>query len=739
MTEVWDGLYCFPRKMKTPSPILCLLLSLASIAGAADFTVTNASDAGAGSLRQAILDANANPNVGGQDRIIFNIPGPGVHVIRVGFALLPQITDPVIIDGYTQPGAQPNTQSVGNNAVILIQIDTQPAGGRGLQITAGTSIVRGLSITGFNSYGIILEGLGGANIIEGNFIGVGPDGKTGQGGNQAIRVLTAGNMIGGTTAAARNVIRSASMGVFVQAQPNTICGNYIGTDAAGFAPLGQNAGVMVSNVTGGVVIGGNTAGAGNVISAFYTTISLSSANGVEIMGNWLGVASDGQTRFNNSIGVDIIKGQNNTIGGLDPASGNVIAFSGGAGVFLFRDGSNDPASSINNRILSNSISGPGPGIRLGPEGPHRNDNLDADEGLNHLQNFPVITSTTLFSNFFIVEGTLHSTPNTEFIIQLFDHAPDHRGPTRTFLKTITVMTDNSGNANFSTAVPAGNIVDATATDPAGNTSEFFLRPSNFRNLSTRARVEPGDNALIGGVIAEGYPLRQTKIIVRALGPSLAVNGTPLAGRLEDPVLEIYGRNGLISSNDNWADDPNTTAELQQYGLTPTSNLEAAAVIDPGIGGNFTAIIRGKNNSSGIAVVEFYDVVDGATMHLRNVSSRGLVQPGDNVMIGGLILQDGNGPTHVVARALGPSLTSSGIGNPLADPTLELRNSNGELLLSNDNWQEAQAAELNDVGLAPTNPAEAAILALLDQGAYTAIVRGTGNSTGIALVEFYQLP
>ena len=725
--------------MKLPSPIASLFFLLASVAGAADFTVTNPSDAGAGSLRQAILEANANPNVGGQDRITFNIPGPGVHIIHVGFALLPQITDPVIIDGYTQPGAQPNTQSVGNNAVILIQIDTQPAGGRGLQITAGTSIVRGLSITGFNSYGIILEGLGGANIVEGNFIGVGPDGKTGQGGNQAIRVLTAGNMIGGTTAAARNVIRSASMGVFVQAQPNTLCGNYIGTDAAGQVPLFQNTGVLVSNVTGGVVIGGNTAGAGNIISGLNTAIGLSAANGVEIKGNRLGIASDGQTRFNNRIGVAISNGQNNTIGGLDSASGNVIAFSGGAGVFLFPDGSNNPASSVNNRILSNSIFGPGPGIKLGVAGPHTNDNLDADEGLNHLQNFPVITSTRLFSNFFIVEGTLNSTPNTEFTIQLFDHAPDYRSPTRTFLKTITVTTDNSGNAHFSTAVPAGNIVDATATDPAGNTSEFFLRPSNFRNLSTRARVEPGDNALIGGVIADGTPLQQTKIVVRALGPSLAVNGTPIAGRLEDPVLEIYGRDGLISSNDNWPDNPDTAAELQKYGLTPTSNLEAAALIDPGIGGNFTAVVRGKNNSSGIAVVEFYDVIDGATMHLRNVSSRGHVQPGDNVMIGGLILLDGHGPTRVVARAIGPSLTSSGIANPLADPTLELRNSNGTLLVSNDNWQEEQAAELNAVGLAPTNSAEAAILALLDPGAYTAIVRGKGDATGIALVEFYQLP
>ncbi|PYJ86168.1 MAG: hypothetical protein DME70_08550, partial [Verrucomicrobia bacterium] len=368
------------------------------------------------------------------------------------------------------------------------------------------------------------------------------------------------------------------------------------------------------------------------------------------------------------------------------------------------------------------------------------DNLDADEGLNHLQNFPVITSTTPSSSFFLVEGTLNSTPNTEFTIQLFDDGRDYRNPTRTFLKTITATTDNNGDAHFSTAVPAGGIIDATATDPAGNTSEFFLRPSNCRNLSTRARVEPGDNALIGGVIAYPNTLRQSKIIVRALGPSLAVNGSPIAGRLEDPVLEIYGRNGLIGSNDNWADDPNTAAELQKYGLTPTSNLEAAALIDPGIGGNFTAVVRGKNNSSGIAVVEFYDVIDGAT-NLVNVSTRGLVQHGDDVMIGGFIAAGGNGPTAFVLRALGPSLSSSGVANPLADPLMELHDPNGNTLLTNDNWQESegQKADINAAGLAPSDPKESAMLMMLPPGAYTAVVRGNGGGTGIALVEIYQLP
>lgn len=726
--------------MKSLLFILAAICCFGSTAVATDFVVVNTNNQGPGSLYQAITDANANP---GRDNIVFNIPGPGVHVIDATSAL-PQITDPIIIDGYTQPGAQPNTQSVGDNAVVLIELDTHTAGG--LTISAGTSIVRGLSIFGFNSNGINLTGPGTANIIEGNFIGLRADGQTISTGTYGIKVTTAGNMIGGTTAATRNVICSLGIGVLVQEQPNEVCGNYIGTDASGMVPLGPGSGVNVVNVTGGVVIGGKTSGAGNVISgSSFAAIQLTSANGVEIMGNWLGMASDGKTPLkNNPFGVVIVNGQNNTIGGLDPGSGNAIAFSGGAGVYLSPDASNNPASSINNRILSNSICGRGPGIRIGNDGPHQNDSLDADEGLNHLQNFPVITSTPFSGHAMAINGSLNSAPNTQFTIQLFSDGGDYSRPNQTLLETTTVVTDNNGDATFSVGVSLDAVtgpIDATATDPAGNTSEFFLRASNCRNLSTRARVEPGDNALIGGVIAYGLPMQQSKIIVRALGPSLAVNGSPIAGRLEDPVLEIYGRNGLIGSNDNWADDPNTAAELQKYGLTPTSDLEAAALIDPGIGGNFTAVVRGKDNSSGIAVVEFYDVIDGATMHLVNVSTRGLVQHGDDVMIGGFIATGGNGPTAFVLRALGPSLSSFGVPNPLADPLIELHDPNGNTLAINDNWQESegQEADIKAAGLAPSNPKESAMLMMLPPGAYTAVVRGNEGGTGIALVEIYQLP
>jgi hypothetical protein len=730
-------------------PILSCVF-LFSVAQSADFTVVNTNGSGPGSLYQAITDANATA---GRDNIFFNIPGPGVHVIDVSNNPLPAITDPIIIDGYTQPGAHPNTASVGDDAVILIQIDNPlhtNVAHTGLILSAGTSIVRGLSITGFASEGIQIKSPGAASIVEGNFIGIAPDGQTLAGNAIGVAVETPGNRIGGSTPDARNVIAGTNNGVgmYVRAQPATISGNYIGTDASGTVPLGGSyVGVKVDSsltgpITSGVVIGGTDPGAGNIISGTYAAVGLgdvisflghifeAGASGVQVTGNLIGVASDRKTPLgNNSVGISIIVSSNTSVGGLEPGAGNLIAFNGGAGVAV------SDSKSINNKILSNSIYGHGQGISIGAGA---NDPADADEGPNHLQNFPIITATSVSGNNLTIQGTLNSSRNTQFTIQLFADANDYQKPTRTFLGTTSATTDNNGDANFSATVPlpSGNItIDATATDPAGNTSEFFLRPSFFRNLSTRAFIQPGDAALIGGFIPS---FSGGEIIVRAIGPSLAVNGVPVSGRLDDPTLEVYVNGRLISSNDNWRDDATVAAEVQKYGLAPASDLESAAVIYPGTGGQYTAIVRGKNNSTGIGLVEFYDVT-GNYARPVNLSTRGLVQPGDNVMIGGFIAAGGYGNTAFVVRGIGPSLASFGISNPLADPLLELHDSNGVAIATNDNWQDSQETEINATGLAPTNPAESAILALLPAGSYTAIVRGKADGSGVALVEAYQLP
>lgn len=257
-------------------------------------------------------------------------------------------------------------------------------------------------------------------------------------------------------------------------------------------------------------------------------------------------------------------------------------------------------------------------------------------------------------------------------------------------------------------------------------------PVTLANISTRLRVESGDNALIGGFIISGT--QQKRVIVRAIGPSLS---SLFSGVLADPFLELRNSaGGLVASNDNWRSDHE--AEIIATGVQPGNDLESAIVATlPANNSTYTAIVRGVNNGTGIGVVEAYDLDRTIDSRLANISTRGLVSTGDNVMIGGAIIL-GNTPANVLIRGIGPSLAGSGIPNPLPDPTLELHDSNGALLASNDNWRSDQEAEIIATTIPPTNDLESAILQTLAPGLYTAILRGKNNSTGVAVVEAYQL-
>jgi hypothetical protein len=228
-----------------------------------------------------------------------------------------------------------------------------------------------------------------------------------------------------------------------------------------------------------------------------------------------------------------------------------------------------------------------------------------------------------------------------------------------------------------------------------------------------------------------------KVIVRAIGPSLAVDGTPLAGRLGNPTLELRDNTGaLIFSNDDWGQNPQAQ-EIMESGLAPSDEHEAAilATLAPG---SYTAVMRGVNNSIGVGVVEVYDVAPEVPAKLANISSRGLVETGDNVMIGGFIA--GNQAMPVMVRALGPSLTPFGISNALADPTLALHDAQGAMIASNDDWAASvERPAIEAAGLQPTNEMESAIPATLAPGNYTAIVRGKNDTIGVAVVEVYHLP
>ena len=244
------------------------------------------------------------------------------------------------------------------------------------------------------------------------------------------------------------------------------------------------------------------------------------------------------------------------------------------------------------------------------------------------------------------------------------------------------------------------------------------------------RVQTGDNVGIGGFIITGTAPKQ--VLLRAIGPSLTGSGVPDA--LADPVLELHGPPGFVTIiNDNWRD-----GDCASTGLPPTDDLESeiCATLDPGA---YTAIVRGKNDTSGVALVEVYDLDQAAASKLANISTRAFVSTGSNIVIAGFILGGNSGADRIVARGIGPSLTAAGVANALANPTLELRNGNGALLIANDDWQDnpAQAAELTAAGLAPTNDLESGIATTLPPGLYTALLAGLNNGTGVGLVEVYD--
>ena len=235
--------------------------------------------------------------------------------------------------------------------------------------------------------------------------------------------------------------------------------------------------------------------------------------------------------------------------------------------------------------------------------------------------------------------------------------------------------------------------------------------------------------LIAGFIITGS--QSKKVVLRGIGPSL-----PIADKLLDPVLELHDSfAGIIAKNDNWQSSSDKQAIIDT-GIPPTNDNESAivATLNPGA---YTLILFGANGETGVALVEVYDLDRTVDSKLANISTRGFVQTGDNVLIGGMIVL-GTESTKTILRAIGPSLASAGISGGLADPTLELHDGNGTIIASNDNWRSDQEAEIIATTIPPKNDAESAIVQTLAPGSYTAIVRGTNNTMGVALVESYQL-
>ena len=273
------------------------------------------------------------------------------------------------------------------------------------------------------------------------------------------------------------------------------------------------------------------------------------------------------------------------------------------------------------------------------------------------------------------------------------------------------------------------------------------RPATLGNISTRLEVGISDRVMIAGFIVEGSAPKS--VLIRAAGPSLTNLGVPNA--LANPSLELHDNNDIIGRNNDWQTTQiggvitsDQVAEIQNSGLAPTDPLESAviATLAPG---SYTVIVQGVSGVTGVGIVEVYDFDATSGSLLANISTRGFVQTGDNVMIGGFIVV--TQPTRVIIRAIGPSLTQFGVADALANPQLELRDATS-LIARNDDWQTTQlggiilnnqVAEIQDSELAPANPGESVIVATLQPGSYTAIARGVSNTTGNALVEVYTTP
>ncbi len=296
------------------------------------------------------------------------------------------------------------------------------------------------------------------------------------------------------------------------------------------------------------------------------------------------------------------------------------------------------------------------------------------------------------------------------------------------------------STRITAVIPSGakagpiTITNPLGTGTTGASFMPFPPVPQFQNISTRGQTLTGDNVLIAGFIITGTG--QKEVLVRGIGPSLTNLHVP--GALQDPVLELHDEHGaLIALNDNWADTQEVA--IEPTNIAPTDARESAIFrpLDPGA---YTVILKGKNNTTGVGLIEVYDLSRTPGVELANISARGLVDAGDNVIIAGFIVgETGSGPAREVLRAIGPSLSNAQVAGALQDPSLELHDSNGALVATNDNWAtDPHSAQIQAADLAPSDPRESAMLPTLAPGAYTVIVRGVNGTTGVALVEAYNL-
>jgi S-layer homology domain len=595
-------------------PIGLALSLLASLATAATYTVTNTGDSGAGSLRQAILDANAN---GGVDTIAFNIPGAGVHTISPATAL-PAITEQVTIDGYSQPGASANTLPLaqGTNAVILVELDGQGAaqGPSGLLLSAAGTVVRGLAI----AHWTVEVYVDHSNcVIAGSFLGLdaagaahaNPDHYSGTGVTIAFSSTT-GTQVGGPNPADRNVISGNISGINANQTGTLIRGNLVGTDTTGKHGI-PNTGGGVSLTSAGMV-GGPGPNEGNILASNGNQ-QLVVSNGATVQGNFIGTDATGTVDLGSFGGVFVNSGPV-TIGGIGEGEGNTIA-NGRTGGIIVAGGAGTTIRG--NRIYDNGyygiglVSGANGGYDAAP-----NDAGDADTGPNGLQNYPFVTSVDYGASSTTVHATFNSKASTTYDVDFYSNPVCQTHPAvhdqgHDYIGSIQVTTDGSGNAAIDAVLPvalqAGQVVTTIATDPSGNSSQFS-RGIAIGELWFGTSPAPRTIGFYGQQLEEGVTvtiggLPATDIIVNSPGLLTMTSPALTAGTVNDIVLTNPGAGGLSSRLRNyWLVDYNDVREDSNFYSFIQALLRNAITAGVG-GGNYGPELSIKRQSMAVFLLK----------------------------------------------------------------------------------------------------------------------------------------
>ncbi len=715
-------------------PCMTAVLLLSAInAAAATITVVNGNDSGPGSLRQAILNASSG------DTINF---APTLTTVNLTSGEL------VIDKNLTIMGPGANRLTVQVDDFVYFRI---------FNISSSTVTV---SISGITiSNGVAQDGPGGGGIlsggvltltdstISGSFAGslfggvLGGGGVMNDHGTMTITGCTIsnnsqGNSFGGGGIGGGGVLNENGTMTITRC---TISNN--SANQSGIAPGGVSEGGGIVNDSGGSLIITNSTISGNTSSATNPDVFFASAfaygGGVHNSGSMTitnctisGNSAVGITSLDYGYGGGISNGGNLQITSSTIAHNSATGGNGAFGGGIYRVGLLDSTTTDSSIIALNSAF-------TGPD----------FTGAGGLQS----TGYNIIGN--NADAVINSQPTDQIgtpaapINPLLRPLADNGGSTLTHALRSGSLAINRGDP---AAPPQDQRGYGRLGVPDVGAFEFDgVPPTILGNISTRAFVQTGDNVMIGGFIVQGD--QTNRVIIRAIGPELTQHGVPDA--MSNPTLELHDVTGaLIASNDNWQHTiiggiitSDQRAEIRASGHAPKDGRESAIIADlpPG---NYTAIVRGVNDTTGVGLVEVYDLSPDVNSTLGNISTRSFVQTGDNVMIGGFIVQ-GTQPKQVILRAIGPELTQHGVPDALADPTLELHDETGALIASNDNWVQTiiggiitmnQVREIRNSGHAPTDPRESAIIATLPPGNYTAIVRGVNNTTGVGLVEVYDL-